>query len=452
MVRHERLGANFASRHIAAQLLAARAQILDFAALFRRAVERRVGQLIVVNGNTKRRWEFGEFVFIEFFLVVSNISALTAFAQAIALNRARKNNGGRTRMLHGRLVRGINFSRIVAALPQRPQSLIRNILDHFQQAWVGAKNILPNIRTRFDDKFLRFAVDHFSQPLGEQAVDILFEERIPIASPKDFDDVPACAPEGCFEFLHDLPVATNRAVQTLQVAVDNKNQVVQVFARSEGDSAKRFWFVGLTVAQKRPDFGVRLRLDAAIFEIAIEAGLVNGHQRAEAHGYRGVFPEVGHQPGMRIRRKAAVRPQLPTKVFQLLCGKASLEKGAGVNAGRGMPLKVNSVALKLFGTSTEEMIEADLKEGSGGRIRGNMAANAVVDSIGANDHGQRVPADQALDPAFDLLVAGKNSLLFHGDRIYVGSVRGERRSDTQRQRTLAETVEQKRCGFRALLF
>src|SRR5258707_11217560 len=83
MVRHERLGTNFASRNIAAQFLAARAQILDFAALFRRAVERRVGQLIVVNGNTKTRSEFAEFVFIEFFLLVGDISALTAFAQAI---------------------------------------------------------------------------------------------------------------------------------------------------------------------------------------------------------------------------------------------------------------------------------------------------------------------------------------------------------------------------------
>src|SRR5258708_32640103 len=115
-----------------------------------------------------------------------------------------------------------------------------------------------------------------------------------------------------------------------------------------------------------------------------------------------------------------------------------------------MPLQINGVALELFGTSTEEMIEANFKERSGRGIRGNMAANAVVDSIGADHHGQRVPADQALDPALDLLVTGKYSLLFHGNCVHVGSVRGERWPDTQRQRTLAKTVEQKRCGFRPL--
>src|SRR5258705_9696980 len=113
MVRHEGLGADFASRHVAAQLLAARAEILNFAAFIRGAVERRVGQLIVVNGNTKTRSEFAKFVLIEFFLLMSDVSALTAFAQAIALDRSRQDNGGRTRMVDGRLVCGINFSRIV---------------------------------------------------------------------------------------------------------------------------------------------------------------------------------------------------------------------------------------------------------------------------------------------------------------------------------------------------
>src|SRR5258708_10279656 len=116
-----------------------------------------------------------------------------------------------------------------------------------------------------------------------------------------------------------------------------------------------------------------------------------------------------------------------------------------------MPLQINGVALELFGTSTEEMIEANFKERSGRGIRGNMTANAVVDSIGANHHGQRVPADQALDPALDFLVSGKYSLLFHGNRIYIGSVGGKRRPDAHRHRTFAEAVEQNACGFPALL-
>ena len=45
--------------------------------------------------------------------------------------------------------------------------------------------------------------------------------------------------------------------------------------------------------------------DAAVGQVAVEPGLVDGHDRAEAHRDRGEFPEVGHQPGMRIGRQAA---------------------------------------------------------------------------------------------------------------------------------------------------
>src|ERR1700730_9934002 len=133
MVRNEGLGANFASRDITAQLLPARPEILNFAAFVRRAVERRVGQLVVVDGDAKARTEFAEFVLIEFLLLVGNVSTFTAFAEAIAFNRAGKDYGGRARMLDSRSVRGINLSRVVAALAQCPQGLVWNILDHFQQ-------------------------------------------------------------------------------------------------------------------------------------------------------------------------------------------------------------------------------------------------------------------------------------------------------------------------------
>src|SRR6202035_5084357 len=108
--------------------------------------------------------------------------------------------------------------------------------------------------------------------------------------------------------------------------------------------------------------------------------------------------------------------------------------------------------LELLRASPEEMVEAHFEERSRRGICGNMAANAVVDSIGAHHHGQRVPADQALDPALDLLVAGKDSLLVRGNRVHVWSIRGERRSDTQRLRACAEAVEQERRGFLALFF
>src|SRR6186997_1299519 len=39
-------------------------------------------------------------------------------------------------------------------------------------------------------------------------------------------------------------------------------------------------------------------------EVAVEARLVDGGQRPEAHGHRGELPEVGHQPRVRVRAEA----------------------------------------------------------------------------------------------------------------------------------------------------
>ena len=154
------------------------------------------------------------------------------------------------------------------------------------------------------------------------------------------------------------------------------------------------------------------RLEAAIFQIAIEPRLVNRHEWAEAHRYRRKFPEVRHQPRMRIGRQPAALPKFAPEVFQLLHGKAAFKKCAGVHAGGSVSLEINRVAFKLVGASAEEMVEADFKQRRGGSIRGNVAANAVVHAIGANHHGQGIPADQALDAALDFLIAGEDRPAF----------------------------------------
>ena len=113
--------------------------------------------------------------------------------------------------------------------------------------------------------------------------------------------VPAGAAEDGFQLLNDLAVAADRTVEPLQVAVDDEDQVVELLARRERDRAERFRLVGLAVADERPDLGVRPVLQAAIFQVAHEARLIDRTDRAEPHRHRREFPEVGHQPGMRIR-------------------------------------------------------------------------------------------------------------------------------------------------------
>ena len=162
--------------------------------------------------------------------------------------------------------------------------------------------MLANIGAGFDDEFLHFAVHHFAQAIHQQALGVAFEERVPVASPQYFDHIPTGAAEGGFQFLNDFSVAANRAVQALQVAIDHEDEIVEIFARGQGDGAQSFRLVRLAVSQERPDFAIGDGLEAAVFEIAIEARLVNGHQGAQAHRHRGIFPKIRHEPGVRVGR------------------------------------------------------------------------------------------------------------------------------------------------------
>ena len=61
---------------------------------------------------------------------------------------------------------------------------------------------------------------------------VVRDERVPIAAPDDLDDIPAGAAEDGFEFLNDLAVAANRAIEALQVAVDDEDEIVESFAEA----------------------------------------------------------------------------------------------------------------------------------------------------------------------------------------------------------------------------
>ena len=80
-----------------------------------------------------------------------------------------------------------------------------------------------------------------------------------------------------------------------------------------------------------------------------------------------------------------------------------------------------------------------------------MTADAVIDAIGANHHGQSVPADQTLDPALDVLIAGKDGLLRNRDRVYVRRVGREGSLHAQRLSARPQPVQQKARGLPALI-
>src|SRR5207245_8431497 len=131
------------------------------------------------------------------------------------------------------LVRAIDLERVVAAARQLLDLLIRQVGDESEQLGVPAEKVLADVRPRLDGVLLHLAVDDFAHPFDEEARRILGEQRVPVAAPDNLDDVPAGAAEGGLEFLDYLAIAADRAVEALQVAIDDEDQVVELFAAGE---------------------------------------------------------------------------------------------------------------------------------------------------------------------------------------------------------------------------
>src|SRR5262245_30689389 len=240
-------------------------------------------------------------------------------------------------MLHSRAVRRLNLLRIVPAEAQLFELFVGKTLDHFQQARVCAEEMFAEIGARFGRVFLALAVDDFAHAFDEQTLAILGEQRVPIAAPYHLDDVPPRASERGLQFLDDVAVAAHGAVQPLQVAVDDEDQIVEPLARGKRNRPQRLRLVHLTVAQKGPDLGVVRLLQSAVFEIAIKARLIYGHDRAESHRDRRELPKIGHQPRVRIRRQTAARLQLAPEVAQMLLRDAPFQKARAYTPGEAWP-------------------------------------------------------------------------------------------------------------------
>ena len=115
--------------------------------------------------------------------------------------------------------------------------------------------------------------------------------------------------------------------------------------------------------------------------------------------------------------------------MQLLFSEPAFEEGAGVHAGGGVALEIDLIAAAGMIGAAEEVVEADFVErGRGGESR-DMAAEGAVELVGLDDHGHGVPADQALDAAFEIAVAGEGGLVVRRDGVDVRRVGGEGQFD-----------------------
>ena len=255
---------------------------------------------------------------------------------------------------------------------------------------------------------------------------ILGKQLIPVRPPDHFYYVPAGTAEHGFQFLDDFTVTAHRAVEALQIAVNDENQVIQCFARGQRNRTERFGLVHFSIAHKGPYLAIMLRLNFSILEVLHKARLVNRHDRPQPHRNRGELPEVRHQPGMRVRRESVCVQRFLSERPQLLLAETSLEEGARVDAGGRMPLEKHQVTIVHLVRCTKKMHKANIVKRCGRGKTCDMPAELARFSVGVDHHRRGIPADHRANAVFDRLVTRDRTLHRQRYGVDVGGRRRER--------------------------
>ena len=301
--------------------------------------------------------------------------------------------------------------------------------------------MLPDVVAALDRVLLELAVDGAVHLVDEHTVDVAREQLVPAGAPDDFDHVPARAAEGRLELLDDLAVAAHRAVEPLEVAVDDEDQVVELLARRDRETRHRFGLVHLAVADERPHLGRARVHHLAVEQVPVEARLRDRVQRAEAHRDGRELPELGHAARVRVAREPTA-VDFATEPVELLLGEPSLEERTCIDAGRRVALVVDLIAEATVALAPEEVIEADVVEPGRRREGREVPAQGVEPVVRPVDHRHRVPADVGTDPPLEDLVAREPGLLLAGNGVDVVGGDHRRHSHALLTRTLHETGEQ----------
>ena len=165
---------------------------------------------------------------------------------------------------------------------RRQMSSSRHVGDHRQQLGILAEEVLAHVGAVLGLEVLVLAVDALLHPLAAAGRPCRARAAGPSREPQitlmTFQPAPR---KLAFELLDDLAVAAHRAVEALQVAVDDEDQVVELLARRRARSRRAISGSSISPSpQERPDLAVRGVGEAAVLQVLQEARLVDRHQRA----------------------------------------------------------------------------------------------------------------------------------------------------------------------------
>ncbi len=358
-----------------------------------------------------------------------DVLPLARLAHAVAFDGLGEDDGGAVLGAHRLGVGRIDLRGIVAAAGQGPDLIIGPVGHHGRELGILAEEMLAHIGAVLGLEVLVLAVDRLLHAPQEDAARVLGDQPVPARAPQHLDDVPAGTAEDALQLLDDLAVAAHRAVQALQVAVDDEDQVVELLAPAQRDGAQALGLVRLPVAEERPHLAVGGIRQPAMVQIFEKAGLIDRHQRSQAHRDGRELPVVRHQPGMGIGAQALAL-HLLAEVQELLLAEPALEEAPRIDAGRAVALDVDEIAAMALVRGMPEMHEARLVERRRRLVARDVAAQLGGELVGPQHDRERVPADVAADMALDRPVARMRRLLIGRDGVEIGRVGrvGDRRT------------------------
>jgi hypothetical protein len=175
---------------------------------------------------------------VSFFHLVGGVAGFEVGAECPAFDGFGEDDGGLAGVFEGCFVGRVELAVVVAAAFEVPDFVVGHAFDEFAGAGVAAEEVFPYVCAGFAFVGLVVAVGGDVHQVDQGAVGVGGEQRVPFAAPDHFDHVPAGAAEEGFEFLDDFAVAADRAVEALEVAVDDEGQVVEFFAGGQADRAE----------------------------------------------------------------------------------------------------------------------------------------------------------------------------------------------------------------------
>jgi hypothetical protein len=264
--------------------------------------------------------------------LVGGVAGLDLWAEGPPLDGLGQDDRRRTAVgIGGQLVRRVQLPVVVPAAREGLQLLVGQVLDEAAQARVGAEEVLADVGAGLGGVLLEVAVGRGVHLVEQHAVDVASEQLVPPGPPDHLDDVPAGTTEHRLGLLDDLAVAPHRAVQALQVAIDDEDQVVEVLAAGDTEGADRLDLVELAVAEERPDSAGAGVDELPVQQVPVDVRLVDGADRPQPHRHRRELPEVGEEPGVRVAGQAGLADLLPEAVEVLLV-ETAFDERPGVDA------------------------------------------------------------------------------------------------------------------------